>query len=79
MSVEPTNENQRAAGVVLHRLVRARVHRVGVFGLGFAGERVGITDHKAGYYWSEVSVKIYLGPWMVNLHFPITRLREVPF
>lgn len=55
------------------------MHRVGVFGLGFAGERVGITDHKAGYYWSEVSVKIYLGPWMVNLHFPITRLREVPF
>ena len=63
----------------LWRLVRARVHRGGVVGLGIAAERCGITDGKCGYYWTEIHAKIFLGPWLVNLHFPITKRTELPF
>lgn len=61
-----------------HR-VSARVHKAGIFGFGFAGERSCITDDNLGYYWTEIHAKIFLGPWLVNLHFPISRLRELPF
>jgi hypothetical protein len=55
------------------------VHRCGVIGLGIVGERSSITDDKLGYYWTEIHAKIFLGPWLVNLHVPISRQRELPF
>lgn len=66
-------------GVALWRRVRARVHRCGVVGLGIAGERSSITDDNLGYYWTEIHAKIFLGPWLVNLHVPISRQRVLPF
>ena len=76
---EDVKQRRAQPGVALWRLVRARVHRCGVVGLGVAGERQGITDDKLGYYWTEIHAKIFVGPWLVNLHFPISRQRELPF
>lgn len=72
-------QNGRNRGIALWPLVRARVHRAGVYGLGIACEHQSITDDNVGRYWTELHAKIFIGPWLINIHLPISKINELPF